>query len=585
MFQRKTIFWCFLTLLCAASGFAQSQPASPAPADAEKAQQEREKKAWALLDEIIAEGQALKLPENRIHLQATASDLLWPQDETRARASFQEATEILVQLINSLVSEDPIFQSRVSICNQFRQQMLQIVAHRDPELALGFIRATRRPRVMGQTSRASETDALLEIRVASTLINSDPKRALQITEESIEKGIAGNVTEIISQLYNKYPEAAVKLAGKVVNKLKSGEVANDYETRHLIGNFLNMMMRSDMPDSRFRPSDPWKFNEQDKKEFVTAIVAAVTDEEGYRLVPMLQNVLPLVEKYAPTQASAFRQKAAKAYSPVSPYDKTREEFFQLREKGAIEQMLEFAKKAAPEIRNDLYEQVAQQAVGQGKPERAKEIIGNYVPVNRRRGMLEAIDRHIVFQAANQGNVEEARRSLHKLQTTGQKVGLLTQLSEALLNKGDRQAAMNVLDEAYKLLSNQVKNQEQFGSLLQIARSYERLDPARSLEICDPLVAQLNPLIAAAEVIDSFQNSFEFQNGEMRILFGSGIVSSLSRSFAEVLTTVASSDLQRAQAITGRFERSEPRLIARLQFVQKVLRDEAITRRKNNQDKR
>src|SRR5512144_3106510 len=63
-------------------------PAEPDPAEAARA--EREKKALALLDQVVETARKLRLPENRVGVQIRAVNLLWPRDEARARALVRE---------------------------------------------------------------------------------------------------------------------------------------------------------------------------------------------------------------------------------------------------------------------------------------------------------------------------------------------------------------------------------------------------------------------------------------------------------------------------------------------------------------
>src|SRR5499426_376328 len=57
----------------------------------QKTDKELEKKALALLDEVVGEAMSLKLVENRIYALTAAADLFWKRNEDRARALFAEA--------------------------------------------------------------------------------------------------------------------------------------------------------------------------------------------------------------------------------------------------------------------------------------------------------------------------------------------------------------------------------------------------------------------------------------------------------------------------------------------------------------
>src|SRR5206468_12883873 len=79
---------------------AQSAP-DQQPADPNERQEARKvlkKKAFALLNEVIAEGETLRLAENRIRVQSKAADLLWPLDKRRAREPFGEAAHSIGEL-------------------------------------------------------------------------------------------------------------------------------------------------------------------------------------------------------------------------------------------------------------------------------------------------------------------------------------------------------------------------------------------------------------------------------------------------------------------------------------------------------
>ena len=68
---------------------AQDQPAQqPAAEDLEKQKLEREKNAYRLLDQVIDDAQSLKLTENRVRVQINAADMLWDQNQGRARSLF-----------------------------------------------------------------------------------------------------------------------------------------------------------------------------------------------------------------------------------------------------------------------------------------------------------------------------------------------------------------------------------------------------------------------------------------------------------------------------------------------------------------
>ena len=89
---KKSVLSIALSLLVSVSVLAQT-PASPSQSTdggrgAGKASEKKalEKKALALIDEILKDAAVLRLPENRIRLQARAADLLWKHNEKPANS-------------------------------------------------------------------------------------------------------------------------------------------------------------------------------------------------------------------------------------------------------------------------------------------------------------------------------------------------------------------------------------------------------------------------------------------------------------------------------------------------------------------
>ena len=94
-----------LVLSFAAISFAQDTTQTPATAQASPDPQQQaeekaklERKATVLLEQVIAEAQSLKLPENRIRISVAAGDMLWDKNPARARGLFVEAGAVLSQM-------------------------------------------------------------------------------------------------------------------------------------------------------------------------------------------------------------------------------------------------------------------------------------------------------------------------------------------------------------------------------------------------------------------------------------------------------------------------------------------------------
>ena len=70
------------------SAIAQQQPLSK---EQEEEKVKVESKAVTLLEQVVSEAQALKLPENRVRVQIAAGDMLWARNQARARGLLSDA--------------------------------------------------------------------------------------------------------------------------------------------------------------------------------------------------------------------------------------------------------------------------------------------------------------------------------------------------------------------------------------------------------------------------------------------------------------------------------------------------------------
>src|ERR1041385_711690 len=158
----KNLFILALILgFCVAPVLAQDQPTQqPTAEDADKQKAEREKNAYRLLDQGIDEAQSLRLVENRVRIQINAADLLWDQNQGRARSLFASAAEGVAEIgraqsntnNNRRVQMSPdgngfaIQGMPQNLRNyQLRQELILTAARHDAALAYQLLAATKPP--------------------------------------------------------------------------------------------------------------------------------------------------------------------------------------------------------------------------------------------------------------------------------------------------------------------------------------------------------------------------------------------------------------------------------------------------------
>src|SRR5437667_5642751 len=135
-------------LAVAAFSFAQdatnqtpaTAQASPDPQQQQEEKAKLERKANALLEQVINEAQSLKLPENRIRVQIAAGDMLWDKNPVRARGLFVEAGAVLAQMN---VDVDRTDRNEMQSVNQLRQELVLSAGRHDAELGYQLLHSTQ----------------------------------------------------------------------------------------------------------------------------------------------------------------------------------------------------------------------------------------------------------------------------------------------------------------------------------------------------------------------------------------------------------------------------------------------------------
>ncbi len=550
-------------------------------------QLELERKALALLDEIIGEMPSLKLIENRIRLQATAAEVLWPRNQERARELFNAAASELAAVTGSIGPDDQQYHNLTNMASQLRQRMLGIIAQRDPKLALEFLRATRQPPPPvqpGSTYRQPDQELMLEAQLAQQIATRDPQQALRLAEEILNRGLSSNLVPLLDQLRTRDADGASRLAASMAKKLRTANFAIDYEATG-IANYLLLTTRptenapgqngqttvaANLPNPRRLGLD-----EASRRELINSLVNAALNIGGNRgqpgnmdgLLSTMRQLMPEVERYAPTQATALRRRMdnferRSELSADIPYRS-------LMETGTPDAMIEAAAKAPPEMRLQLYRTAAFKALGEGHVERARQIINSNVDnVQMREQWLKELDQQLFWRAASEGNIDQAQASLARIKSTEERIGMLIQLSGLLSGKGNTQAAEKFLDEAWSLIGGHAKTQSQFSVQLHLAQVYAPIAPARSFEIMEAGVTRLNELIAAAAILDGFGQE-AFAQDELKTLDGY-MWGSFVTQCGETLAVLAPIDFEHARSIADKFQRPELRLPSRLAVVRGIL---------------
>ena len=568
---------------------AQS-PADQSAAQAEeqkKVREQRERKAAAIVEEVIRETQSLKLPENRIRIQIALTDLLWPRSEQRARALFKDAVAGLGEIAAAVDSGDPEYSNLAHLPSQLRQEMLQVVAKHDARLALDFLRSTRPTSPQQRPYSEPNIEAQLEMRIAAEVAAKDSKQALRIGEEALKHGIDYESINLLYKLQPQDKPAAEKLLGDILGRLRTEDFTKNPESLYIVLILLRTWSENN------RAADPGlprttvnislaNLDEQAARELSGIIIdAAMNNGPGISpesrllsgqlpgILQQLKPIMPEIERLWPDRAGALTKRIGGFEKLIEAQQGPWAKYQELIQNGTPDALLEASKTAPPEIADNLAQQAAWKAFNQGDAAKAREIVDKIADPRQRNEMTLNMDRQVAVRAAEQGTLAEARAALSRIPALEERANLLIQLAAKAAAKGDKPTAIQLLGEAQALLGYRARNYQQLGVQVQIARAFEPLDFNKSAAIVETAIDQLNELTAAASVLNGFDLQQYFRDDEF-VINGGNSLSAMAQEIAVELNSISRDDFDRAKSISERFQRGEMRVTTLLEIAKRAL---------------
>ncbi len=608
--------------------FSQNQPTQQPSAEELEKKAEREKNAYRLLDQVIDEAQSLRMTENRVRVQINAADMLWDQNQGRARSLFTMAAEGVAELNRTqqeavnrrseamqAAMQDPTGFVKPAIpplnrgSFQLRQELVLAAARHDATLAYQLLASTKQaiPAQTPADQRGPRPQVTSEDNLEQTLLARiaalDPKLAAQNAEQMMEKGqFPRALPEVINQLRRQDGEAADKLADKTVRKIQASNLLTNNEAATLVQSLIApgpiqaganaaqavtsrrgpaleqsayVELLSSVIDAALKatPAPRGQANPRRAPAAPGATrptsgppqptEAQVEQNNARRLLAGLQPALPIIDQFLPAKAALVRQKMTELGLSTS-YNPT----IALTQGNSTADALIQAAAAAPQqMKSRLYQQAAFKALEEGDTERARQIANDHLQNNARDMVMQRIDFRELSKKAEGARLDEVRQAVTRLQTDNQKIELLLQVANDT-QKTDPKLALQLLDEARQITNRRATSYEHFEQQLRVARGFATVDAARSFEVLEPGISQLNELLSAAAVLSGFEINM-FRDGEMSIQGGNGLTSTINR-YGQELARLARSDFERSETLAGRFQFTEPRIMVRLAIVKGLL---------------
>ncbi len=607
-----------------ATSQAATAQASPDPQQQQEEKAKLERKANALLEQVINEAQSLKLPENRIRVSIAAGDMLWDKNPVRARGLFVDAGAALAQMN---VDVDRTDRNEMQSVNQLRQELVLGAGRHDAELGYQLLRATQPPSAGANTGGRRQRpgfdqSSALEQNLLTVIAAMDPKVAYQKTVEALDKGEYPNaVARVLAQLQAKDKDAFDKLSSKVLNKLNADNLTASREAGNLAMNLLRPGPRptensTGNSANNTTAADPTKVSNQVLNEssyhdlLDAAVTAALTAQRpapgtnsggnmtvtnivgsGGRfrggpqvvqtgplddaqvqqnnargLLMQMQMILPMVDQYLPDRAQSVRQKLTEL-GMNNNLMASMSQMTSAMQQNTSDSLLTAAGVAPPQMQPRLYQQAAQRAIDEGNPDRAMQIASDHLDESARNSIMQSVDFKRAAINPTPEKLAEIRQKLAALPSDSERVKALIELS-VTTRKDNPKLALRFMDDARTLVSRKAASYSDFEDQIKVADAYSALDAKKSFEVLEPGIAQLNELLSAAEVLNGFEVEV-FKDGELSLRGDSDLVGMVAR-YGQELAALAKVDFDHARMTADRFLLPEPRLNAKLSIVQSAL---------------
>jgi len=536
-------------------------------------------KGKALLKELIENVAQLKASPTKVGFQLRIASLLETIDTKLAKEMMYAAVEAFVDFVSALNEDDEDnYFPQYSIAVQLRDQLIQALTARDPDKALAFMRSSKM--LLHLDKEVSEVEdkqeSVYTLNIANQIAKSDPKRTYQMAQDALKKGYSAVLTNTLQALKETAPDLSEKLENQIIDKLTNETIIKNPDAVQL----TNILLRSSSnqgvqgtttglvkADTRVRLFDKLLAEclaYSPKKEINDNQVGSLV----WTMLETLKSVGPAMNKRE--SVAAVEKKFAEVSDSFYPQFRMMRDLQTNINGDSIEQSLEAINKAPQEMRDQLYQQVANNAAAKGELNKAREILTTHFGDNfQRKQLLRGLDQQVAYQSMSKGNVEEALRVIRSMPSAKMRSSMVAQIVAQLGDNLTKSAALSLLDQAHSILSPSMRarDAEEMAALMALGKAFLKYDSNRATEIIQPLIDQFNELESAARTLRTFAE-LEANDG----LFlaaddtGSGMVSVIP----DVLGELAATNFDLARSLADRVNPVDVRLSSYIEMVRQTV---------------
>ena len=472
-------------------------------------------KGVVLLNEVLTELPAVNNRLMKARYETDVAALMWAFDEKAGAKLLHQAADVLREVLQ----ESGRFNSENSVTPiLLRQKIAELMAKHEPEMALEFVRSTRNSKT---TRYFGNQDKRLELLIARSLAQSNPRTAYQIAEDHLKDGLPDEILETVEALKEKNPELAAMLIHSILGRLAE---------QSLIEVPANASMASSLVQLVRRPSAPGAASS-------TPVRSLISEGE---LRGLMQKMISEVQSYSPSVTGVFSMQTASAENMLT----------------SLKQWSGGMQVVTPEFLTSIEQRLASKAPS--KMVYPGQIDVSEIPFATQEEALNALHRRAFQTAIEERNFESAFQYLEKL-SMDENLVLIEEIVAHVGPELKRSTSLSILDRARRFLpsSSRAQDEEELEALLAFVTPYSLLDPNRGFEIVEPLLDQFNDLAAAALTMNGFSETY-YQDGEF-ITNGSNAVAVMANQLSKALGQLTLANFQRAKSDADRIRPTSVRI--------------------------
>ena len=628
MLVRKFASIAVTFLMLCAIAFGQAQPSATVDPDKAKKQKDIDDRIVAMLDQSVAETNALRLSQNRAVIYAMTGDLYWKYDSKRSRELFRNAAAELTTFNGEVEKEK---RENTDIGNTIntlidygdptdpRTDILNIIAGRDPDLAIELMRQTRSASIAEAMAKAAATPApvvdpsrgpqppqtfnpetaraaqetAMEQRFNMLAAYTDPDRSVNAIKESLAKGISANVIGLLQALNKTDEKRAADMSDDVVKRVLDGDLAKNDELNGVMS-FLQYISRASQNQNQVqrsadgKPVKQFAFTESQSKDIANKLANAFLQTSTTpELNAALTRSLPSFEKVLPEKIVLLKQRDAqnKKNQPAAAGRGNGGGIGSGQGSGAgisaakyfdPNTTAEDVLAAASKLTNELQKQMAYSALTAKISQitddsRAKKLIDQIPDDKVRATAAEQFEANRITRLTQADKLDEARKAINALPNKKVRVQKLVALANQFQRKGDTnsiETARGIMSDAKALVNPVPDDEDDLADVMEVIRGYTNVDPDTAFRLFEPLIDPLNEVTQASATLSKYnKRDRTFKKGEMVMRPNGNFGGLLLFRYTNQIQMLGRADLEHMSTLTDRFTRSDARAIIKLYVLQ------------------